>query len=81
MLKRAKSDKSFSSKLHLSESATSFTDGFWIAKREDKCILLRLVSSLPSQLVENHRTIMVMDDAKKLVDGLCSALDYYPKKK
>jgi len=62
-------------------SPTSFTDGFKIAiDKEHSMLLLQLLSATPEAVIENHRTKMSKAGVVKLIEALCSAIDYYPNK-
>jgi hypothetical protein len=64
-----------------SQTPTSFTDGYSVAGRGDGAVFLSLLSSSPEQVFENHRTIIMKEDLKDLIDTLCQCIDYYPIKK
>nr|MBC8359844.1 hypothetical protein [Candidatus Desulfatibia profunda] len=64
----------------VSNTPTSFTDRFIIAKALDGSILLRLISDIPDARIENHRTVIKESLAKQLIEILCEITEYYPQK-
>ena len=39
-----------------------------------------MISELPGLMIENHRTVLNPDVAKRLIDILCDLTGHYPKK-
>ena len=64
----------------LSNTPTSSTDLVTVAYAKSGAVFIQLISAIPDALIENHRTIMNAEAAKKFIDLLCDATDYYPKK-
>lgn len=66
--------------LTISNTPTSFSDNIMIAKASDGSILIRFISDIPDLKIENHRTIIRHNLAKKMIDILCDKTEYYPTK-
>ena len=63
-----------------SSQPTSHTDGVNIGCRDDGTVFLQFFSTIPGRLIENHRTMMSKAVSEKLIEVLCSTLEYYPVK-
>lgn len=59
---------------------TCWADYFNIGVRADGMVLLRFFATLPEGVFEQARVITGQDHVKKILDTICSSLDYYPKK-
>lgn len=59
---------------------TSFVDSVRVSGRLDTMILLQLCSRIPSGVIEQSRSMMTKDFAKKLINALALRCDYYPVK-
>jgi len=68
------------SELMYSNTPTSYTDRVNIAISTDGFVLMRFLSVVPDLIIENHRTILKPDVAKRLIDILCKFTGYYPRK-
>jgi len=64
----------------LSNSPTSLTDFINIAPADNGTILMQLISIIPGNFVENHRTVLSAEFVKDFIDLLCDVSDYYPKR-
>ncbi len=67
--------------MHLNNGlAAVFVDNVYVTTRRDGTHFIRLLTNLPEGLQEGYR-MMVPDPAlKRMLDTICSHLDYYPKK-
>ena len=63
-----------------SNTPTSSTDMINIAVSKNGAILMQLLSFIPEAVIENHRTMLNPAYVEELIDELCDAADYYPKK-
>ena len=60
--------------------STCFVDGLRLSTRNDEMILVQLLSSMPSGVIEQSRSMMTKSFAKRLIDALSNQCDYYPTK-
>lgn len=65
-----------------SNDPTSHTDAVHIAaKKSGDLVLMQFFSYIPNRIIENHRTMITLDNVKELIDDLAEMVDYYPIKK
>ncbi|MBA7671784.1 hypothetical protein ES703_79947 [subsurface metagenome] len=55
-------------------------DNAYISIRNDKMAFVNFVSQLPDNDLEQARIMISEDDLHNVIDSMCSALNYYPKK-
>ncbi len=55
-------------------------DSAFIAVRDDKMNFLSFVTNLPNGNFEQARIMINDDDLHELIEDMCSAINYYPKK-
>jgi len=59
---------------------TIFIDGANIGLREDGVCFISFVANLPFGNMEQARIMTTTKNLKKIVDGICKNLNYYPMK-
>ncbi len=59
---------------------TCFVDSLRLATRNDSMVLLQLFSTMLNGNIEQSRSMMTSNFAKKLIDALALRCDYYPAK-
>lgn len=67
----------------LVKGPVSLTNGFRVAASDDKRLCVEFVAQNPfgdKETISNHITVMEEEVAKRLLDVMAEALDYYPKK-
>jgi len=75
-----KEDSKFSD-IHSNDSLPVLhIDSAFIGLRDDKMNFLSFITNLPSGNFEQARIMIRDDDLYELIDDMCNALNYYPKK-
>lgn len=57
-----------------------YIDGVRVASRTDGMFLIRLTTDVPDGHVEQIRVMIDSNHLKRIIDSMCRASSYYPKK-